>query len=679
MNENKPANRLINASSPYLLQHAYNPVDWYPWGKEALTLAQKQDRPIIVSIGYSACHWCHVMERESFENEQVAEIMNTHYVCIKVDREERPDIDQIYMEAVQLMGINGGWPLNVILMPNGKPFYGGTYFPPQNWANLLLSVAKAFRNQRDELEDSANSLAEGVARSEVERFGLQTQSDSEFSLEALNEMFEKLASKFDLEHGGMNRAPKFPMPAIYSFLLRYYQLSKNEAALNHLKLSLNELAYGGIYDQIGGGFARYSVDAEWFAPHFEKMLYDNAQLLSIYAEAYTLTKDEHYQHIVAQTVDFLVRELQDPSAGFYAALDADSEGIEGKFYIWTYQELQQLIEANEFALFEAYYHISPNGNWEDGQNILHRRGTDQEFAQNKQITVADLSELKEKWAQQLLEVRASRVRPGLDDKQLTSWNGLLVKGLCDTYQAFNQDHYLQLAITVAQFIDEQMTINQAQLLHNYKDGKASIPAYLEDYAAVIQAYVAVYQSNFDEKWLAKAKSLTDYTIQQFWDEKEGLFFFTDKDGEALIARKKELFDNVIPASNSIMATNLFQLGLLLENSNYTDYAEDMIKRISNLLYREVHYLCNWAALYTYFVKPTTEIAIIGEKAIEYAQEMRKHYLPNCIFVGTTQKSELPLLKNRTAIEGKTTIYVCQNKSCQLPVTTIQDALKQLSA
>lgn len=679
MNTDREPNRLIHSSSPYLLQHAYNPVEWYPWGEEALELARKQERPIIVSIGYSACHWCHVMERESFENEQVAEIMNAHYVCIKVDREERPDIDQIYMEAVQLMGQQGGWPLNVILMPNGKPFYGGTYFPPQNWANLLLSVAKAFRSQRDELEDAAQSLADGIARSDMDRFGLY-KSESAFSIEALNGMYEKLSQKFDLNRGGMDRAPKFPMPAIYTFSLRYYQLTSKPEALKHIVLSLDEMAYGGIYDQIGGGFARYSVDADWFAPHFEKMLYDNAQLLSIYAEAYTLTKNPLYKQVIQQTITFLNRELKSKSDGYFSALDADSEGVEGKFYTWEYQELKQLFDQEELNLFQSYYQVKPHGNWEEGTNILHRKESDETFIAKHQLNIEQLESAKLSWEKTLMAVRATRIRPGLDDKQLTSWNGLLIKGLCDAYKAINKQEYLDSATEIAIFIDQKLTLENNQLLHNFKDGKTSIRAYLEDYAAVIQGYISLFQTSFDSKWLFKAQDLTDYVIQHFTDEHEGLFFFTDKDAEALIARKKEIFDNVIPSSNSIMANNLYQLGLLLERNDYSDLAEEMVSRLQNMMDKEVHYLCNWAAVYTNFAKPTVEIAIIGEQAHVFAQEIGHHYLPNSLIVASKEENnDLPLLQNRKAIDGQTTIYVCRNKACQLPVTSIKDALQQIEA
>ena len=676
MDTNKEPNRLIHSSSPYLLQHAYNPVDWYPWGQEALELAQKQDRPIIVSIGYSACHWCHVMERESFENEQVADIMNAHFVSIKVDREERPDVDQIYMEAIQLMGSQGGWPLNVILMPNGKPFYGGTYFPPQNWAKLLLSVAQAFKTQRDELEQAADELANGVARSDMERFGLQ-KKDSEFSLSALNQMFEKLAQKFDTEKGGMNRAPKFPMPNIYFFLLRYYTLNNDAKALKQIKLTLDEMAYGGIYDQIGGGFARYSVDAAWFTPHFEKMLYDNAQLLSLYAEVFTLTKDSHYKHICEQTFEFLIRELQSQSGGFFSALDADSEGVEGKFYTWTYQELKDLIQ-DKFDLFVEYYDVTESGNWEDGVNILHRSVNDQEFSDKHILEIEKLTQLKLEWEKALMKARDKRVRPGLDDKQLTSWNGLLLKGLCDTYQALGEEKYLDTAIHLAQYLDREVTMNQNQLLRTFKEGKASIKAYLEDYAAVIQGYVSLYQACFDAKWLKKADLLTKYVLEHFWDEAEGLFFFTDKSGEELIARKKEIFDNVISSSNSIMANNLYVLGLLLDNTHYTESALEMMSRLQGMLAKEVHYLCNWAVLYANLVKPTVEVAIIGEQAFDYAKQIRKDYFPNSLVVATKEENDdLPLLTNRKMIEGKTTFYVCRNKACQLPTTNLAEALRQM--
>ncbi|MES2731961.1 MAG: thioredoxin domain-containing protein [Bacteroidota bacterium] len=670
-------NRLAQETSPYLMQHAHNPVDWFPWGSEALAKAQQEDKPIIVSIGYSACHWCHVMERESFENEQVAEIMNQHFVCIKVDREERPDVDAIYMDAVQAMGINGGWPLNVILTPEAKPFYGGTYFPARQWGNLLLQVAEAYQQQKAQLVESAEKFTQQLALSESQKYGL-VSANEQYSLEELRSTFAKLASGFDRKLGGMNKAPKFPMPSIYRFMLRYYQLTKDERALNQIKVTLDQIAFGGIYDQVGGGFARYSVDAEWFAPHFEKMLYDNGQLIGLYAEAFSLTKDPLYQEVVYQTIDFVAREMTNAEGGFYSALDADSEGVEGKFYVWTKAELDTLLGADS-EWFCDYYHVTEDGNWEHGQNILYRTRREEVFAGFLKESVAEFRLRLQSAHATLMQARAQRIRPGLDDKVLCSWNALMLNGLVDAYRVFGEADFLTMALRNAEFLQTRMR-NGAKLWHTYKDGRASLAGYLEDYALVIEAYLNLYQATFDEKWLTEADHLAKYVTRNFYDEQEELFFFTDAEGEALIARKKELFDNVIPASNSVMANNLYFLGLLLDKPQYTELSAKMLDRVKKLVLTNVQYLTNWACLFTYRVAPTVEIAIVGQEYLQFRQAIDESFFPNKVLVGTLEESEssLPLLENRLAQGGKTTVYVCYNKACQLPVSTVAEAWEQVN-
>jgi uncharacterized protein YyaL (SSP411 family) len=667
-------NRLAQQTSPYLLQHAHNPVDWYPWGKEALEKARHEDKPIIVSVGYSACHWCHVMERESFENEKIAEIMNQHFVCIKVDREERPDVDAIYMDAVQAMGVNGGWPLNVILTSEAKPFYGGTYFPPRQWANILLQIAEAYRQQKDQLLDSAEKFTEHLSMTESEKYGLQAE-EAHFSLADLQSAYARMARGFDRSKGGMDRAPKFPMPSIYLFMLRYYALTQEKTALEHVQLTLDQMAFGGIYDQIGGGFARYSVDAEWFAPHFEKMLYDNGQLLSLYAEAYNLTPDPLYQHVVYQTVDFVEREMTHAEGGFYSALDADSEGEEGKFYVWTKQELDEMLGPDS-EWFCAYYHVKEEGNWEHGRNILYRSVREKEWARRQNISETEARMKLNSAHATLMQARAQRVRPGLDDKVLCSWNALMLKGLVQSYRVFGEARFLDLALRNARFISTRLR-NGAGLFRTYKDGRARLPGYLEDYALVIDAFVHLYQATFDEQWLTQAEQLTEYVLRNFYDAQEELFFFTDAEGEPLIARKKETFDNVIPASNSIMATNLYFLGLLLDQPPYVELSRKMLSRVSKLMLSNIQYLAHWASLYTYRISPTAEIAIVGSEYRQFRKELEQVYYPNKVLVGTEEKSTLPLLANRFAQDGKTTVYVCYNKACQLPVRTVPDALAQL--
>ncbi len=667
-------NRLIDSSSPYLQQHAHNPVDWYPWGDEVLEKAKAEDKPILVSIGYSACHWCHVMERESFENDSIAAIMNKYFVCIKVDREERPDVDQVYMDAVQAMGLNGGWPLNVFLTPDQKPFYGGTYFPPQQWAKMLEGIAKAYRENREKIEDSAEKFSQSLSASEVEKYGLNTTT-STFDPKLLDQMYNQMASNFDRKKGGMNKSPKFPMPSNWRFLLRHHEATDNQKSLDQVEKTLDEMAYGGIYDQIMGGFARYSTDADWFAPHFEKMLYDNGQLVSLYSEAYAVTKKELYKDIVYQTIDWLEAEMTNDDGGFYAALDADSEGEEGKYYVWTQGELTGILGADA-KMIQQYYNTTSSGNWEEEQNILHRNMSDDEFAKKNNISVFDLQKKVRHAHKQLNKVRSKRIRPGLDNKILAGWNGIMICGLVDAYNAFEEERFLKIALDNANFLEANMR-NDKALYRSFNDGKASIDAYLEDYAWVIQAYTTLYQATFDEQWLRKAEALTKYALDNFFDESEGMFFYTDKNGEKLIARKKEIFDNVIPASNSVMANNLHVLGILLDNEEYTTTSSQMLARIEKLLTESTGYLTNWGMLFASKTSPTAEIVIVGDEYMQYRDELAAQYIPNKVLMGSEDESNLPLMEGKFASRGKTTIYVCYNKTCKLPVNSVEEALKQL--
>ncbi|MBC5993390.1 thioredoxin domain-containing protein [Pontibacter cellulosilyticus] len=674
MAKTKKANRLLDESSPYLLQHAYNPVDWYPWGEDALNRAKQEDKPILVSIGYAACHWCHVMEHQSFESEKIAEVMNQHFVCIKVDREERPDVDAVYMDALQAMGLQGGWPLNVFLNPDAKPFYGGTYFPPQQWLTLLRNIATAFTQNRQELDTSAEQFAEHLNRSELEVYGLK-QHELQVQEEELKQMYYTFSSRFDKKHGGLSPAPKFPMPSNYLWLLRYIHHSQNEQALKHLHLTLQQMAYGGINDQVGGGFARYSVDEEWLVPHFEKMLYDNGQLVSLYAEAYQATRETLYHDVVYETIAFVERELKSPEGGFYSSLDADSEGEEGKFYTFTKNELHQLFGSEE-PLFSKYYHATAAGNFEHGRNILYRRISDEAFAEENELELEVLQDMVQNWKERIMEVRSTRVRPALDDKILCSWNALMLKGLADAYYTFGNKHFLKLAIQNAEFILKNLC-KDGRLYHSYKNGKASIDAFLEDYALLTSALIRLYEVTFEEKWLQKAKELTVYTLNNFFDEAEGLFYFTDKSSQKLIARKKEIIDNVIPSSNSVMAINLHLLGQYFDEQQYEELSDSMLAKVNELIIKEPSHLSNWAILYYYKLAHPTEIAIVGPEAPEMRAELSSFYLPNVILAGTQDISDLPLLEHRVAIQGKTTVYVCQDKTCKFPVHTAAEALEQV--
>jgi uncharacterized protein YyaL (SSP411 family) len=617
------------------------------------------------------------MERESFENEQVARVMNEYFVCIKVDREERPDVDQLYMEAVQAMGIQGGWPLNVMLTPEAKPFYGGTYFAPGNWVKLLENIAQAYAGEhRAELDGSAERFAQVLQTSELAKYGATDAAstagvnDEDFKLLAYN-----LGQRFDRERGGTNRAPKFAMPSIWRFLLRAYHISDSQYILNQLNLTLREMAWGGLYDHVGGGWARYSVDAEWLVPHFEKMLYDNGQLLSLYSEAYQVTRDPLYREVVFQTVAWVRRELTNPEGGFYSSLDADSEGEEGKFYVWTREELQHTLGAEE-ALASAYYNCTGLGNWEHGRNILHRRQSDADFAAAHDLEPHVLAKLIHGWQKKLLAARAHRIRPGLDDKVLTGWNALMLSGLVAAYRAFGEAELLELALRNAEFLQQHLR-NGPRLYRTWKNGRATISGFLEDYALVIEAYVSLYEATFAERWLHEATELMSYVLENFFDPAEQQFYYTDASAEPLIARKKELFDNVIPGSNSVMAHNLLRLGRHLESAQYQALATAMLGQVQSLVVKEPQHLTNWASLYVALLRPGAEVAISGPRAEEIRRELSQHFLPNDVVAGTLQTSSLPLLEGRSATTD-TTIYVCRNRACQLPVHTVAEALAQLA-
>lgn len=668
------SNRLIHSTSPYLLQHAHNPVDWFEWSEEALTKAINEDKPILISIGYSSCHWCHVMERESFEDENIASIMNQHFVCIKVDREERPDIDQIYMEAVQAMQQHGGWPLNVFLTPEQKPFYGGTYFPSKNWAQLLLQISKAFQQKRNEINASAEDLRTHLQTSDLNRFAKEPGSEK-FSPAVLDKMFQILSSRFDKKWGGMEKEPKFVMPTIWLFLLRYYSVTKNKEALAMVNLTLTKMSMGGLYDQIGGGFSRYSVDGEWFAPHFEKMLYDNAQLMSLYSEAYATTKDDLFKSIVYESTDWLRREMMHPDGGFYSALDADSEGEEGKFYTWTWEELTKVLTKHDVTA--EYYNATEQGNWEHGRNILVRSENELSFLSDYNINKHDLDILLKAGRDKLLEARSHRIRPSLDDKVLTGWNAMMVAGLIDAYKAFGDEAFLNLAIKNITFLESQL-IHEGKVYRAFKNKRSETEGFLEDYAFLIQAYAALYQVTFDERRLSQASKWCEHVMDHFYDREERYFHFSSKGAEKLIARRKEIFDNVIPASNSVMARNLYHLGILLDRDDWKTLAMDMTSRLVSMIESEPGYTSNWGILLAEIIHGMSEVVIVGRDAKKLAIDFCGSYQPFALTMGTESISSLPLLRDRHPKEGKNMIYVCIDKTCKLPVETAEEAIKQLT-
>jgi len=667
-------NKLIHSTSPYLLQHAHNPVNWQEWSSEALREAKKIDKPILVSIGYSSCHWCHVMERESFENVDIAKVMNESFVCIKVDREERPDIDHIYMEAVQAMGMPGGWPLNVFLTPDQKPFYGGTYFPPQNWARLLLQIAKTFDVKWDEINQSADDLTNHLQRNDLDRFA-KDETDAIFNRAKLEQQFDILQGKFDKRWGGMEKAPKFVMPTVWLWLLRYYFLSRNKTALEMVVFTLKKMTRGGLYDQLGGGFSRYSVDSEWFAPHFEKMLYDNAQLLSLYAEAYSITKDNFFRSIIDETLGWLQREMMHPQGGFYSALDADSEGREGKFYAWTYQEVVEAL-GDKHTLMTEYFQITKEGNWEHGLNILWRQELDKNLMSDSNINQHDLDELMEEGKKKMFAFREKRIRPMLDDKILTGWNAMTVQGLVDCYKAFGDQQFLELAQKNISFLEKYL-IYDGKVCRTFKNKPSTTEGFLEDYAFLIQAYISLYEVTFNEMFLRKAEQWTNYVLNHFNDSKEDFFNFSSHFADQLIAKKTDVFDNVIPSSNSVMARNFFRLGTLLDHQQWKQRAVKMTLKLADLIATEPVYMSNWGILFSEISVGFNEVVMVGEKMEEMRKEIHENYFPFAVFLGTKSNSNLPLFYGRGAKDSKTMIYVCRNKVCQFPVENAQEAIHQI--
>jgi len=675
----KYTNQLIHESSPYLLMHAHNPVDWYPWGQKALDKAKRENKLVIISIGYAACHWCHVMERESFEDPEVAKIMNEYFISIKVDREERPDIDQVYMNAAQLLTGQGGWPLNAIALPDGRPFYAGTYYPKETWKSLLVQISNIYKQSPEKIEQQAKNLTEGIKSSEI--ITLNTGKPG-FNPDDLDKIYTNWEGSIDFQEGGLKGAPKFPLPIGYHFLLKYHHMTQNKKALEAVKITLDKMALAGIYDQVGGGFARYSTDTYWKVPHFEKMLYDNGQLVSLYSAAYQLTKDPLYKKIVYETLEFIERELTSPGLpkggyGFYSSLDADSEGEEGKFYTWTKEEIEKVL-GKEAKLIIDYYNVTSAGNWETDKNILLRSKRDETFAEENKISVQELQKQVTSARQKLLEARSKKVRPPLDDKILTAWNALMLTGYVDAYRVFDEDRFLEKALKNALFIEKYMLSTDGRLNRNFKidKGKSSINGFLDDYAFAIKAFVSLYQATFDEQWLFKAERLLKYTLQHFYDKSSGMFYYTSDLDPQLIARKMEVTDNVIPASNSVMAANLYLLGEYFYNEDYIKISKQMVNNVKSNLVRGGTYFANWSILMAYFIEKPLEVAIVGDDCILKRKELDRHYLPNVILLGGKTEGKLPLLENKL-VKGQTTIYVCKNKACMLPVTDTDRALKQI--
>lgn len=671
-------NALIDETSPYLLQHAHNPVNWEAWHPDVLERAQKEDKLLLISIGYAACHWCHVMEEECFEDEQVAQLMNENFINIKIDREERPDVDQIYMDAIQMISGQGGWPLNIVALPNGRPFWGATYVPKDNWIKSLEQLADLYKKDKQKITQYANDLANGLQAINL----VENDTDSElYSLAQLDTSVNTWKQYFDTFLGGHKRAPKFMMPNNWDFLLHYATATDAPEIMEFVDTTLTRMAYGGVYDHVGGGFSRYAVDTKWHIPHFEKMLYDNGQLTSLYAKAYAVTKNELYKSVAEQTISFVQEELMDESGGFYSSLDADSldenqKLEEGAYYVWTKEELIQLL-GDDYEVFQAYFNINSYGLWEEGNYVLIRDKSDIEVAEKFNITVPELKTKINESLALLKKARIKRAKPRLDDKILTSWNGLMLKGLVDAYRYLGNEEYLSLALKNAEFIESYMIKDDGSLYRNHKNGSSTINAFLDDYATVIDAYFSLYEVTFDEKWLDLAKKLLDYSEKHFWDEASNMFFYTSDEDKSLIRRTIEMDDNVISSSNSMMAINLFKFHKLFLDEGYGETSKQMLKNVQKDFEERGQSFSNWLHLVLYLNQNFYEIAIVGKDYKSIGQEIIKSYVPNSILVGSQKDGNLELLKNRD-VPGKTLAYVCIEGACKLPVSNAEEVLKQLA-
>jgi uncharacterized protein YyaL (SSP411 family) len=666
-------NRLQFASSPYLKEHADNPVDWYEWGNDALEKAKRENKPLLISIGYSSCHWCHVMEEESFMDTAVARIMNENFVSIKIDREERPDIDQIYLNAAQLISGNSGWPLNAFALPDGKPFYAATYFPKEQWIAILKQLKDAYIKDNGNVIKQARALTEGIRAGEV----IVTIADSvgRYSKTAYNDIVNKWQPHFDYTSGGLAGAPKFPMPALWEFLLQAHHLTNDKKAIEIVTITLDEMAKGGIYDQLRGGFSRYSTDANWKVPHFEKMLYDNGQLVSLYAHAYQVTKHSRYAEVVHETLEFIKNELTSPEGGFYSSVNADSEGEEGKFYVWTQDEIANTLDSGLAKLIFDYYQIADTGNWENKKNILHTKFLDKDYAAKKGVNLSQFKESLSKAKQQLLSVRNKRMRPSTDDKILVSWNALMMRGYVDAYLATRRDEYLETALKNATFLEKNLMRSGGKLWRNFKDGKGNTDAFLDDYALLSRALIQLYQATFDIHWLEVARTVTEYAVKNFRDEASGMFYYTSHDAEDLVVRKMELWDNVMPSSTSVMAEVLFLLGEYYSSPSFSQMSSIMLNHMRSKMETDSPFYAQWAALMGMVAYQPYEVAIVGDNAVERARQMMTNYNPTAIFMGGGEEN-LPLLKNKM-VSNRTIIYVCRNRICKMPSEVVEEAMAQL--
>ncbi|HVB73555.1 MAG TPA: thioredoxin domain-containing protein [Ktedonobacteraceae bacterium] len=702
--QHKYTNRLIDETSPYLLQHAHNPVEWYAWGEEALHKAKELDRPILLSVGYSACHWCHVMERESFENEEIAGLMNDNFVSIKVDREERPDIDAIYMQAVQALTGQGGWPMTMFLMPDGRPFYGGTYFPPRDrqygretmpgFPSVLLTMSEAYKNHHEQIEERAAQLAEYMQKRSnsplAGRGGVAPVGT--LPLEMLGTASRELAADFDPAHGGFGNAPKFPNTMSLEFLLRMH-LHRERGEIGSkatrpekeiVETTLHKMAHGGIYDQLGGGFHRYSVDAEWLTPHFEKMLYDNALLARLYLNTFLLTGDPFYRRIVEETLDYVAREMVSPEGGFYSTQDADSEGEEGKFFTWAPDEIKAALPDEDAALFMLYYDVTPRGNFE-GKNILHIERDAQTVADEAQVSLEHLQDVLVRGRETLFQLRERRIKPARDEKILTSWNGLMLRAFAEAARSLERADYLHIARQNAAFLLEQLS-RDGRVLRTYKDGRAKLNGYLEDYTFLADGLLALYEADFNARWFVEARRLMDEAIRLFADAQNGGFFDTGSDHEVLVSRPKDIMDNATPAGNSVAIDVLLRLAAFSGDALYRQHADDYLRSLADIMAQHPQSFGHALGALDFAMSPVKEFAIIGDaRAADTGALLRvinSHFLPNSVLACADAANleaiqAVPLLADRPMRAGKATAYVCQNFACLAPVIAPQELEKLL--
>lgn len=682
----KNTNRLAHESSPYLLQHAHNPVDWYPWGSEALERAKQEDKPILLSIGYSACHWCHVMERESFENEQIAALMNDNFVCIKVDREERPDVDSIYMNAVQMMTGHGGWPLTVFLKPDLKPFYGGTYFPPADrhgmpgFPRILMSIGESYRTRKDDIATSADAIT-----AELRKAGSVGSPSDMLTTEILDEASSRLRTGFDSANGGFGSAPKFPPSMSLMFLLRQHKRIGSSIPLEMAELTLDKMAGGGMYDHLGGGFHRYSVDERWLVPHFEKMLYDNALLARVYLYAYQLTRKPKYRQVAEETLEYVMRDMAAPSGGFYSSEDADSEGAEGKFYVWTLEEITEVLGETDARLFADYYDVTSEGNFEDRKSILNTPRPLDDVAAEHGMKVGALSALLAAARKKLFYSRETRVRPGRDEKILTAWNGLMITAFAEAARILERDDYARFAARNADFVLSELS-KDGRLLRSFSNGKAKLNGYLDDYSYMIEALIAVYEATFEISYFDHARQFAESIVRYFGDESSPGFFYTSSDHEELIARMKDFFDNATPSGNSVAALSLMKIALLTGELRYQHRAISILRSMQQPMSRYSQAFGYLLCALDFYLADPKEIAIIGPAESHevrlFIQSIYSRFLPNKVVACSEPEQahileSISLLRGRQMVESKPTVYVCRDYSCLAPVTSPHELEDQL--